>query len=50
MPTAWHPLARAMPPGELGAVLGGLHANIAATVARLPTHQEFLDRYCRSRD
>lgn len=49
-PAAWHPLARAMPPGELGTVLGGLHANIAATVARLPTHQQFLDGYCRSRD
>ena len=50
MPAAWHPLAKAMPPGELGTVLGGLQANIAAMVTRLPTHQQFLDGYCRSRD
>ena len=49
-PAAWHPLARAMPPGELGTVLRGLQFNIAAAVARLPTHQKFLDSYCRSRE
>ncbi|KZE08494.1 MULTISPECIES: tryptophan halogenase family protein [Sphingomonas] len=49
-PAAWHPLARAMPPGELGTVLRGLQSNIAATVARLPTHQQFLDSYCLSRE
>jgi|GEM_PF-2352257 len=49
-PAAWHPRAKAMPPGELGNVLRGLQAIITATVARLPTHQQFLDSYCRSRD
>ncbi|WP_294318260.1 tryptophan halogenase family protein [uncultured Sphingomonas sp.] len=47
-PAAWHPLARAMPPGELATVLDGLRTTIAATVARLPTHQQFIDSYCRS--
>ncbi len=50
VPAAWHPLATAMPPGELGAVLDQLRSGIAATVAQLPTHQQFLDSYCRSRD
>ncbi|MDJ0276106.1 tryptophan 7-halogenase [Sphingomonas sp. 2R-10] len=49
-PVAWHPLARAMPPGELGAALDQLRGGIAATVAQLPTHQQFLDAYCRSPD
>lgn len=47
-PAAHHPLAKMMPPGQLAAVLRDLHDGIAARVAALPTHQQFLDRYCRS--
>ncbi|MEP9400476.1 tryptophan halogenase family protein [Sphingomonas sp. VNH70] len=48
VPERHHPLARLMPPGQLAAVLGDLHRGIAATVARLPTHQAFVERYCPS--
>lgn len=47
-PAAHHPLAKMMPPGQLAAVLGDLQGGIAARVATLPPHQQFLDSYCRS--
>ncbi|PXA97481.1 hypothetical protein DMC47_13595 [Nostoc sp. 3335mG] len=49
-PQGHHPLAKLMPPGQLGAVLTELERGIAASVATLPTHQQFLDHYCRSAD
>ncbi|MEN2748418.1 tryptophan halogenase family protein [Sphingomonas sp. T9W2] len=47
-PAAHHPLARMMPTGQLAAVLADLRRGIAARVATLPPHQQFLDNYCRS--
>ncbi|KQM95278.1 tryptophan halogenase [Sphingomonas sp. Leaf22] len=47
-PAAHHPLAKMMPPGQLAAVLRDLNDGIAARVAALPAHQQFLDQYCRS--
>jgi tryptophan halogenase len=35
-----------MPPGQLRQALADLKANIAGTVAKMPTHQEFLENYC----
>jgi tryptophan halogenase len=43
-PRGYHQLARLMPPGQLRQALGDLKANIAGAVARMPSHQEFLDR------
>ncbi len=47
-PAAHHPLASLMPPGQLGTVLAGMQRGIGDTVAALPTHQDFIDGYCRS--
>ena len=45
-PRGHHQVARMMPPGQLRQALADLKANIAGTVAKMPGHQEFLDRYC----
>ncbi len=45
-PRGYHQLARMMPPGQLRQALADLKAGIAGAVAKMPTHQEFLDRYC----
>ena len=42
-PRGHHPLGRIMPPAQLARALDDLRDGIAATVARLPTHQAFLD-------
>jgi tryptophan halogenase len=45
-PRGYHQVARMMPPGQLRQALADLKANIAGTVAKMPSHQEFLDHYC----
>ncbi len=45
-PRTHHHVARMMPPGRLRDTLAQLQAGVAAGVEALPTHQEFLDRYC----
>jgi tryptophan halogenase len=45
-PRGYHHLARLMPPGQLRQALGDLKANIAGAVAQMPSHQDFLQRYC----
>ena len=45
-PRGHHQLARLMPPGQLRQALDGLKSNIAGSVATMPSHQQFLDRYC----
>jgi len=45
-PRSYHQLARMMGTAELRDALHGLKANIEAAVARLPSQQEFLARYC----
>ena len=45
-PRGYHQVARMMPPGQLRQTLADLKANIAGTVAKMPSHQEFLDHYC----
>jgi tryptophan halogenase len=45
-PTAWHHAARLMPPNQLQKALGDLKAGIDGALARLPAHQDFLERYC----
>jgi len=43
-PRGYHALARLMPPAQLREALGDLKANIARAVARMPGHQDYLDR------
>lgn len=42
---AQHQLTRMMPPERLRQAFADMRAGVAASVARLPSHQQFLDRY-----
>lgn len=46
-PRGYHHLARVMSERDLVRFLTGLKTAINGAVARLPSHQEFVDRYCR---
>jgi tryptophan halogenase len=45
-PRQHHGLARMMPMDQLARALADLKAGVDASVARLPAHQAFLERYC----
>jgi tryptophan halogenase len=45
-PRAHNPLARLAPPDQLKRALGDLQGNVARSVAALPPHADFLNRYC----
>ena len=44
-PLSHHRMGQLMAEGQLREALGSLKANIASAVARMPAHQDFLDRY-----
>ncbi|MGN6620328.1 MAG: tryptophan halogenase family protein [Sphingomonas sp.] len=44
-PKGYHHIARTMPPQQLSEALGNLRQEIAARLAPMPSHQEFLRRY-----
>lgn len=46
-PEHYHHAARAISDAELMQLLQQFRASIDATVAKLPTHQDFIDRYCK---
>lgn len=46
-PEHYHHFARTMNDAELTRLLSTLRASIAQSVALLPSHQEFVDRYCK---
>ena len=46
-PRGRHHLARMMTTEQLSGALGGIRSGVDSAVARLPTHQAFLDSYCR---
>ena len=46
VPASHHHMGRLMPPAQLRQALDDLKGNIAGAVARMPSHQDFLDRYC----
>lgn len=45
-PRNFHQLARMMPPDELKKALADIKDSIAATVAKMPSHQQFIRSYC----
>ena len=45
-PRGHHPIAGLMSDEELARFLGGIRAGVAETVARLPRHQAYVERYC----
>ncbi|WP_029936181.1 tryptophan halogenase family protein [Sphingomonas sp. UNC305MFCol5.2] len=49
-PTSYHRLAKMMNSEELRKALAALKSNIGNAVARMPSHQEFLARYCPAGD
>ena len=46
LPESYHRVAAMIPPEELFRVLNEMRSNIAAAVAQLPGHPEFLAHYC----
>jgi tryptophan halogenase len=48
VPERYHPFPRLMADNDLRRLLGGLRAAIRETVAKLPPHEEFVDRYCKA--
>jgi tryptophan 7-halogenase len=47
-PENYHSMVKAMPEQDLRQFLQGLRTSIGQTVAQMPTHQEYIERYCRS--
>jgi tryptophan halogenase len=47
-PENYHHFAKLMSEKELSQFLGGLRKSISETVARLPTQEEFINRYCKA--
>lgn len=47
-PQQYHPLARLMTHKELGQLLNGLRESIGMAVAKLPSHQDFVNQYCKA--
>jgi tryptophan halogenase len=47
-PEHYHPVTRTMSDQDLQRLLTGLKASIGQSVAKLPGHQEFIDRYCKA--
>jgi tryptophan halogenase len=46
MPRTYHPIADAMPKEELQGFLRHIEENVEKTTAQLPSHQDYLSRYC----
>jgi tryptophan halogenase len=46
MPKSYHPIADAMPKEELEGFLRHIEDNVTKTVAQLPSHADYLRRYC----
>jgi tryptophan 7-halogenase len=49
MPEAYHPIVGMMSDEELNRFLQGLKMKVDNQVAQMPTHQQFIDRYCKAK-
>jgi tryptophan halogenase len=47
-PKAYHHAARILPPQELVKFLADFRASISQVVGRMPTHQDFVNQYCKA--
>jgi tryptophan halogenase len=47
-PNSHHPIVDLMGDDELQNFLGGLQKSVADKVSKMPSHQEFIDRYCKA--
>ncbi len=48
VPAAWHPLVDSLPEKDLMALGDSVRGVIASCVAAMPTHEQFIDRYCKA--
>ena len=48
LPEQYHPIVNMMSDEELNRFLTGIHASVAKMVDQLPTHQRFIDHYCKA--
>ncbi len=48
VPESYHPIVDMMELSELEKFLEGLKAKVRSDVAQMPSHQEFLDKYCKA--
>jgi tryptophan halogenase len=48
VPRAWHPLVDSLPEKDLMALGDSVRGVIASCVAAMPTHEQFIDRYCKA--
>jgi len=48
VPEHYHHLPKAMKDKDLEQFLNGLKASISQAVAKLPSHQEFINQYCKA--
>ncbi len=48
LPEQWHPLASAMDEAELTAFLADIRGRIQQTIARLPSHQNYIEHFCKA--
>jgi tryptophan halogenase len=48
VPESHHPAADLMGDAELAGFLGGIKTHVEKTVAQLPSHQAYVDQYCKS--
>jgi tryptophan 7-halogenase len=49
LPEKYHPIVDLMDKDELGRFLGSLRMGVEKRVAMMPTHQQFIDGYCKSK-
>lgn len=49
-PQQHHPVADLMGDAELAQFLDGIRSNVDRTVRQLPTHQAYVERYCKAED
>jgi tryptophan 7-halogenase len=49
MPDRYHPIVDMMSTNELERFLAGLKMNVDKQVALMPTHQQFIDSYCKAK-
>lgn len=48
LPADYHPIVDAMPEGHLDQYLARVRGDIAAAVATMPPHHQFIDRHCKA--
>jgi tryptophan halogenase len=48
LPASYHPIVELMPERELQNFLGSIAAEVDNNIAMMPTHQDFIGKYCGS--